>query len=268
MCKKVTCFIAALALCASLLPQQVIAAEGPSVLVDGVVVEAAAPSVYEQTTYVSLRNFTLALRPDAVVTWEEDHAAVNAEGLYITAEPGTCYLQANGRYLYLPDGIRSENNDTMVPIRELAEALGAQVWWDSNDGNIYVTSGTGAIVSGDEYYNADALYWLSHIINAESGNQPMEGKIAVGNVIQNRVRSSLFPDTIYEVITQANQFSPVDSGAITREPNEESIIAAKLCLDGAVVLPNALWFNRAGISCWAANNRLHVATIGAHAFYA
>lgn len=241
---------------------------GPRVLVDGVVVEGAAPSVYEQTTYVSLRSVTMALRPDATITWEGDHAAVTAEGLSITVYPEKCYLVANGRYLYLPYGARFENNNTMLPVRVLAQALGAQVQWDHNDGNTYISSGTGSIVSGDEYYNADSLYWLSRIISAESGNQPLNGKIGVGNVILNRVKSSLFPNTVYDVIFQKNQFSPAANGSIYKEPNAESVIAAKLCLDGAVVLSNALWFNRADCSSWASRNKSYVATIGAHSFYA
>ena len=248
--------------------EQTNGSDGPRVLADGVVIESAAPSVYEQTTYVSLRSVTMALRPDASVTWEGDHAAVTAEGLTITIYPNKCYLVANGRYLYLPQGVRFENNNTMLPVRVLAQALDAQVQWDTNDGSIYITSGTGAIVSGDEYYNADCVYWLSHIIFAESGNQPLNGKIGVGNVILNRVKSTLFPNTIYEVIFQKNQFTPASSGSIYKEPNSESVIAAKLCLDGAVVLPNALWFNRAGCSSWASRNKSCVATIGAHSFYA
>lgn len=241
---------------------------GPRVLVDGVVIEDAAPSIYEQTTYVSLRSVTLALRPDASVTWEGDHTAVTADGLSITICPDQCYLVANGRYLYLPQGVRFEKNNTMVPVRVLAQALGAQVQWDTTDGSINITSGTGAIVPGDEYYASDCVYWLSHIIFAESGNQPLEGKISVGNVILNRVKSSLFPNTIYEVIFQKNQFTPASNGSIYKDVNAESVIAAKLCLDGAVVLPDALWFNRAGCSSWASRNKSYIATIGAHSFYA
>ncbi|MGN1003706.1 MAG: cell wall hydrolase [Oscillospiraceae bacterium] len=241
---------------------------GPSILVDGVVVEDAAPSIYQQTTYVSLRSVVMALRPDATVTWEGDHAAVTAEGLTISVYPSKCYLVANGRYLYLPYGVRMEDGRTMLPVRVLAQALGAQVQWDSTTGNVLVTSGTGAIVSGDEYYDADELYWLSHIIYAESGNQPLSGKIGVGNVILNRVKSALFPNSIYGVIFQKNQFTPASSGSIYKQPNAESVIAAKLCLDGAVVLPNALWFNRAGCSSWASRNKSYIATIGAHSFYA
>lgn len=241
---------------------------GPSIMADGIVIENASPSLYEQTTYVSLRNVTLALCPDAVITWAGDHASVTAEGLTMAIYPSKSYLVANGRYLYLPYGVRVDSGSIMLPVRTLAQALGAKVQWDAATGNINICSGTGAIVSGDEYYDADSLYWLSRIINAESGNQPLTGKIGVGNVILNRVSSSLFPNTIYDVIFQKNQFSPAYNGSIKKTPNAESILAAKLCLDGAVVLPNALWFNRAGMNCWASRNKSYVATIGAHSFYA
>ena len=49
-------------------------------------------------------------------------------------------------------------------------------------------------------YNEDDVYWLSRIISAESRGEPLEGQIAVGNVVLNRVRSSAYPNTIYGVI--------------------------------------------------------------------
>lgn len=283
MLKRISCLVLSTVLLLGIMVQQVIALEGPAVseeqqittipegprvLLDGAVIETADPLIYEQTTYVSLRSVTMALRPDAVVAWESDHAVVTADGLSITAYPNKKYMVANGRYLYLPYGVRFENNCIMVPVRELAKALGAQVWWNADDGNVYITSGTGAIVSGDEFYNSDSVYWLSRIIFAESGNQSLEGKIGVGNVILNRVSSPSFPNTIYGVIFQSNQFTPASSGSIYRDPNADSIIAAKLCLDGAVLLPSALWFNRTSCNSWASRHKSCVATIGAHSFYA
>lgn len=283
MLKRISCLVLSTVLLLGIMVQQVIALEGPAVseeqqittipegpcvLLDGAVIESADPFIYEQTTYVSLRSVTMALRPDAVVAWESDHAVVTADGLSITAYPNKKYMVANGRYLYLPYGVRFENNCIMVPVRELAKALGAQVWWNPDDSNVYITSGTGAIVSGDEFYNSDSVYWLSRIIFAESGNQSLEGKIGVGNVILNRVNSPSFPNTIYGVIFQSNQFTPASSGSIYKDPNTDSIIAAKLCLDGAVLLPSALWFNRTSCNSWAARHKSCVATIGAHSFYA
>ena len=108
-----------------------------------------------------------------------------------------------------------------------------------------------------------SLYWLSRIIYAESGNQILEGKIAVGNVVMNRVNSPKFPDNIYDVLYQKNQFSPASSGSLKRTPNAESVIAAKLVLEGVEIVPGALFFNRAGMACYASRNRAYLTTIGA-----
>ena len=120
------------------------------------------------------------------------------------------------------------------------------------------------LTCGDEAYDSDALYWLSHIIYCESGNQPLAGKVAVGNVVMNRVADPRFPNTIYDVLFQKNQFSPVSSGSIRREPNWDSVVAAKLVLDGAKVT-DALFFN--GVRARAPKGRAYVTTIGDHAFY-
>ena len=157
-----------------------------------------------------------------------------------------------------------------VPVRVLAEVMKMTTEYDAQTGLVHLTSSeeVGYLEDGDTYYDSDSLYWLSRIIYCESGNQVLDGKIAVGNVVLNRVSDSRFPDTIYDVIFQKNQFSPASSGSIYREPNEASVIAAKLVLDGAVVLEDALFFNRAGLVCYASKNRPYITTIGGHAFYA
>ena len=241
--------------------------ENPRILVDGVVLEDTPSLLINGTTYVALRGVGQALRPDAVISWEDRHAVVTADDLTITAYPNESYFVANGRYLYLPDGVKLINGTTMLPVRKLAQALGAEVDWDAETSSVLITSGTGTIVSGDEYYDADVLDLVSHIIYAESGNQPLAGKIAVGNVIFNRVNDPLFPNTVSAVIYQPNQFYPVGHSIFYKTPNAESVIAAKLCMDGAMVLPTALYFNGVGRTCWASQHKTCVAVIGGHAFY-
>lgn len=245
---------------------------GSDILVNGSSIKSDTPSfAYQQTTYISLRGLVEALYPSASVSWTGEGVLVQAEGLTLTANPGNIYLEANGRYLYIPDGIVLDRGVTMVPLRTLAKALGAAVSWDSTTGNINITSGSGPIESGDSGYKSDAVYWLSRIINAESGSQPLIGQVAVGTVILNRVESPLFPNTIYDVIFDCRsgvyQFSPVRSGAIHKDPNNSSIIAAKLCLDGAREAGNSLFFNAVGQSCWASRNRSLVTVIGNHSFF-
>lgn len=245
---------------------------GQDILVNGSSIKPYTPFfTYRQTTYISLRGVVEALYPDAVVSWTGSGVLVQAEGLSINATPGKTYLEANGRFLYIPDGIVLDRGVTLVPLRTLAKALGASVSWDSSTGTISIVSGSGPIENGDNYYKSDAVYWLSHIINAESGSQPLAGQVAVGTVILNRVQSPLFPSTIYDVIFDCRggsyQFSPARSGAINREPNINSIIAAKLCLDGAREAGNSLFFNAVGQNCWASRNRSLVTVIGNHSFF-
>ena len=267
-------FALALALCLFMglaVPVTAIEGDGLDIIVNDTVVAMDTPvQVWNQVTYVSYWPVVQALYPDATAVWENDRAMVAAPGLQMEIRPGLKYLVANGRYLYLPDGVRTSNGNLMVPVRTLAAALGAEVSWDPIGNNVVLTAGAGPIASGSVAYQEDVVYWLSHIINAESGNQPLEGKIAVGNVVLNRVASSRFPNTVYEVIFQRGQFTPVSNGSINLTPNAESVVAAKLCLDGANTVGNALYFLNPRVSrnSWAARTRPYVATIGAHAFYA
>lgn len=57
---------------------------------------------------------------------------------------------------------------------------------------------------------------LAAIIFCEAGGEPYEGKVAVGAVIMNRVRSGKFPNTISGVIYQEGQFGPAVTGKLGR----------------------------------------------------
>ena len=292
MFKRISCLALCLILISGISVQQVVAAgneidvsdvtspelvevqndkpAAPALYVDGALVEQGALIYRDEIPYVSLRYAATALRPDATVIWTGDYAQITAEGLAITVNPDLTYVVANDRYLYLPEGVLYENGMIRIPAHMMAKVFNAECSADPVTKDISFTTGSGSLVPGSEFYNKDDLYWLSHIIHAESGNQPLEGKIAVGNVVLNRAAdtSPTFPNSIYGVIHQKNQFSPVKNGTINLTPNEESVLAAKLCLDGAVVLPTALWFNSARSNSWAAKHKTYITTIGGHAFYA
>lgn len=237
-----------------------------SIYIDQVCIEDVSAVSYKETTYVPFELLVQGLCPDAVITRDQSTVYVSTSDLSVTVNCNLTYVVANGRYLYMPHGTHKSGETLMIPAQILAKALGAQVQ-EADDGNVYFSSGTDPLLSGAEFYDEDSLFWLSHIIHAESGNQPLNGKIAVGNVVLNRVKSPIFPNTIYDVLFQKGQFYDSYSGPITMDPNTESIIAAKLCLDGAVVLSNAYWFNGVGIPCWASQNKTLIAVICDHAFY-
>ncbi|HHX18647.1 MAG TPA: cell wall hydrolase [Clostridium sp.] len=127
--------------------------------------------------------------------------------------------------------------------------------------------------SSSKSYNSDAVYWLSRIINAEAQGEPYEGKVAVGNVVLNRVNSPLFPNTIYGVIFEyykgIPQFSPVADGTIYNTPSQSSIQAAKDSLDGARPAGDSLYFFNPSKSAgtWIVRNKQYFKRIGNHAFY-
>ena len=85
--------------------------------------------------------------------------------------------------------------------------------------------------------STDELTFLAATIQAEVGVLPMEGKLAVGSVIMNRVKSSYFPDTITDVITSPDQFTTYTIGAIdyileNGGPNEDCMEAARRVVAG------------------------------------
>lgn len=229
-----------------------------------------------ELTYVPLLAFCQTMTDcQCDVNWdgESQTTTITAPGLELTVCTKEKYMQVNGRCIYLPEGVYNINGTIVVPIRELARIFGAVIFWRENEWSVDIVRKIPCIIApADEFYDTEDLYWLSHVIYAESGNQSLEGMIGVGNVVLNRVRdeSGAFPDSIFEVIFQYGQFSVVDTGAIYMEPNDQSIIAAKLCLEGVNTVGDALFFLNPDISSdyWFRTNRSFVMGIGDHDFYA
>ncbi len=222
-------------------------------------------------TYVSIKAMAQQLDPSIAVEWNTDNRTVTltTETLSLSAQTGKLYMKANGRYLYMPEGVQLIDGVMMVSLDALAKAFDATTGWDAENGTFTVTTGSGAILPGEQFYDENDLFWLSRVIFAESGNQILEGKMAVGNVVMNRVNHSIWPDTIRGVIAQKNQFSTWRGGALAnRTPNAESVIAAKLVLDGGVVeeIKDAYFFD-AFCNSWALRNKTVLAVIGGHRFY-
>lgn len=268
MRKKVCAILTAVALAFSLVS---VAHAAPEVLcVNGENLwREAKAEIVNGTAYVSLRAAARLLSPEAQVSWREKTAFVEGEGLILTARPGDKFLSVNDRVLYVSHGVRLENGTVMVPLRVLATALGGQVHWSRQEG-ITLVAGDG--IPDAAAYSADDLYWMARIISAESRGEPLEGKLAVGTVVLNRVASSQFPDSIYDVIFDREwgiQFQPVANGTIYSEPTNESILAAKMVLEGARVAGKSLYFLAPTLTNnhWIMENREYVTTIGAHWFY-
>lgn len=230
-----------------------------------------AMTVKDGVTYVALAPMAAALDETVQVSWNGSSktATVTTAKLNMSAKVGQLYLVANGRYLYLPDAVQAAEGSVTVPLWAVAKAFDAAVGWDAATGVVTVKRGSGAIQSGESFYPQEELYWLSRVIYAESANQSLEGQMAVGNVVMNRVASPIFPNSVEGVLAQKNQFTTYKSGKIANcTPGETSIIAAKLVLDGGVVeeTDGALYFD-SNAGSWASRNKECIATIGGHKFY-
>ena len=112
--------------------------------------------------------------------------------------------------------------------------------------------------------SAEELKLLANIIYCEAGSESYVGKVAVGNVIMNRVKSASQPNTITEVVYAKGQFSPVRNGSLQRALSSDKADAtcyqaAIEALAGAQPVGDKLFFRR--------NNGRSGQVIGNHVFY-
>lgn len=120
------------------------------------------------------------------------------------------------------------------------------------------TANLGAVAaSGDE------VLLLAALIQAEAGNQPYEGQLAVGAVVMNRVKSSAYPNSIQSVISAPGQFGPAATGKVaaimSSGPRASCVQAAQAAINGETTVGSVTHFRRAG--------GIEGIVIGNHVFY-
>lgn len=118
---------------------------------------------------------------------------------------------------------------------------------------------------------------LERIVEAEAGDQDLEGRILVANVILNRVHSKHFPDTIKGVVFANRagryQFSPVSNGRYYRVTvSDKTKRAVKQALAGKDISKGALYFMCRSASdpknvAWFDRDLTKVAQHGCHEFF-
>lgn len=88
-------------------------------------------------------------------------------------------------------------------------------------------------------YSSKDLDLLSRVIYAEVGCTwiPDWVQRMVGSVVLNRVKSSYYPNTIYDVVYQPGQYSPTWDGSINKTPDARTIANAKYLLENGSICP-------------------------------
>ena len=190
----------------------------------------------------------------------------SGETLTITASTNKCYFVANDRYLYVKDGLIMQNGKAMLPLEALADLFNGSIT-RSESGYPLVSLSDKLLTCGAEFYNAKDVDLIARTIAREAGNQSFTGKMALGNLIMNRVRSSRFPNSVYGVLYQKNQFTVVNTSAWQNcRPSSDCVIAAKLAIEG-LSITTGTFYNVKGMNTWASRNRTYVGTIGNHDFF-
>ncbi|SHJ47470.1 stalk domain-containing protein [Tepidibacter formicigenes] len=244
-----------------------------SIKVDGNTISTDQdPYLENSRTFVPIRFIAEALDIDEI-NWDDNtqNAILKNENTTIKLPIHSNKAVINGKEITLDAPTNIYNGRTFVPIRFIAEAFNCNVNWDDKNYTVNINTNKSVQASSTAYTKED-LYWLSRLVQAEAQGEPYEGKLAVANVIINRKNSSLFPNSIREVIFDQKygfQYTPVANGEIYNFPSDDSIKAAKEALEGYNNIGNCLYFLNPNTSTnfWIVQNRTFYIQIENHDFY-
>ena len=221
--------------------------------------------------YISLRDFVAYF--GGSVTYDATGKAATARylGIIVTVNDGAYVTYVGNRPIFsFSNSVVMSDGEMYMPLSTLAKSAGLSL---SESGTKATLSGNTRPMSEKAPYTEDEVFWLGRIIQAESSGESLLGKIGVGTVVMNRVKSPLYPNTIWGVIFDRNygvQFSPILNGTIYNTPNYQSRLAAMICLEGFSISSDALFFlePRLSTSSWIPKNRKYLFSILHHDFYA
>lgn len=121
---------------------------------------------------------------------------------------------------------------------------------------------------------APDLKCLAQAIYFEARGEPMEGQLAVAEVVINRAKSGIYPTSYCEVVTQPAQFSFVRHGRIPAA--DESSVAWQRAQAIAEIAQQNLWQSKAADALYFhatyvrpswARQKVELAQIETHIFY-
>lgn len=129
-----------------------------------------------------------------------------------------------------------------------------------------------AVADQDEIASSEELRCLAGAIYFEAQGEPLNGQLAVAQVILNRTKSGRFPTDVCNVVKQRGQFSFVRRGEIpsvspSRSAYRTAVAVAKVALTQSwdSTAGKALYFNTPGNRPGARVQK--IAAIGNHIFY-
>ena len=236
------------------------------VIVNGCIIKTPVDAFLEtenNTTYVPVRAISEAL--GATVSWDDETktATVSKDGNDVSF---SIYDAENTAVLYL--------DTTFIPVRAVSEKLGYSVSWDDYYYQVWISAPEVTVPEEciDYTYYNDEILIVAQVLHCECRHSSFDGKIAVANVITNRVASDLFPNNVFEVIYDRRygsvQFTLAYNGKINNTPTGECILAAKCALAGVVVAKDCLFYQAEKLTgSWMDKNREVAVCVGGNKFF-
>lgn len=117
-------------------------------------------------------------------------------------------------------------------------------------------------------FSQSELDLFARVVSAEARDESFKGKVAVAEVIINRINSSQFPDTVSSVVYQKGQFSVISNGSANKAPTKDSYTAiAEAVTSSSDITGGALFFYnpRLATSRWL-DSKTTTLVLGGHSF--
>lgn len=131
------------------------------------------------------------------------------------------------------------------------------------DFNVPATGYTGSLTRS----KLSQVEMIARTVHGEARGESYKGQVAVAAVILNRVDSSKFPNSTYNVIFQRNAFTAVSDGQYWLKPNATAYKAARAAMLGSDPSGGATYYyNPAGVTDKWIYTRPVLKTIGKHYF--
>ena len=221
--------------------------------------------------YASVADFSA--RYNGETTWLENAklAVVNYQEKYISFKLDSPQAVVDNKVIMMDAPTIVIDNHLYAPVNFLIEHLSGTFLWNDSNLTLNIQSDQFEVKEEDKIelsYTDEDLLWLARIVNVESSDSSLDMKLAIANVVLNRVKSDSFPSTVYDVIYQEGkykQFPPAHKESfLTLVPSRKSIIAAKMALNGENNVGDCLYFNNRPFSSKA--NDLYIIIDGEY-FY-
>lgn len=157
---------------------------------------------------------------------------IDDDWISVAYKDETGYVSAE----YVDVDFHIDEGETLAAIKKREEA----------ERQAKLTANQGAVVVG-----GDDTRLLAALIYCEAGGETANGKLAVGAVVMNRVRSGAYPNTISGVIFASGQFTPALNGKVARVYTngnipESCFEAARAAINGETNVGDVTHFRRAG----------------------